>query len=93
MLGVSCEAQKALAPLVTVIGGELLWKVFSTSTLPHVRRNVLYLFTTQGKWDGRSSFIYRTTVLVKLLSATGCKPLLGQNQFDVFQMFIQEESF
>lgn len=51
MPGVSREARKALSGRLNVIGGEPLWEIFNSSTLPFVRRNVLYLFSQLGKWD------------------------------------------
>jgi HEAT repeat protein len=49
--GVSREAKRALADRVNGVGGESLWAIFNSSPLPHVRRNVLYLFAQLGKWD------------------------------------------
>jgi HEAT repeat protein len=51
MPGVSREARKALSGRLNVIGGEPLWEIFNSSTLPFVRRNVMYLFSRLGKWD------------------------------------------
>ena len=51
MPGVSREARKALSGRLNVVGGEPLWEIFNSSTLPFVRRNVLYLISRLGKWD------------------------------------------
>jgi HEAT repeat protein len=48
---VSREARKALAGRAVAAGGGLLWEMFVASSLPHVRRNILYLLSRSGKWD------------------------------------------
>lgn len=48
---VSREARKALTGRAAAVGGARLWELFSTSSLPHVRRNALHLLSRLAKWD------------------------------------------
>ncbi len=48
---VSGQALKALTDNVSSVNGEMTWKLFSSATHYHVRRNALSLIEKLGKWD------------------------------------------
>lgn len=69
--GVSREARKALAGRMAVAGSVPLWEIFSTSALPHVRRNVLHLLSRLGKWDAIFFLIMAACDPVEVVAESG----------------------